>query len=143
MLQHPLPSCESEGANYDLTTCVFILTHTLAGINNFTGTRQIPLPFPTSPSPESPRHQPQCARPPPILSSCMLRCRRPHTVCFVCLVPACSVPWCRPCRVPGSPSRVSCLGSPASFRSVPVDAAASGCRAFRDHDPGGRTAHKS
>ena len=52
----------------------------------------------------------------------------PHSVCVVCRVPTCSV--CMYILTHPGPRSSSGLGSPASPRLVPVDAAA--CRVYRD-----------
>ena len=97
------------------------------------GTRQTrtQAPFPTSLP--SPQHQPRCALHPPSPTPLHAAAR------VVCWALACIDCMHVLTRVPGPPIGVTRLGSPASPRIVPIDAAA--CRAYRD--PGGETAPKS
>jgi len=96
-----------------------------------TGTRQTrTLPFPTSP-PLFTAPAPVCTLSPPSPNPLHAA---PHSARVVCRAIACSVCLHVLTRVPGPPIGVTRLGSPASPRIVPVDAAA-----YRAHrDPGDR-----
>ena len=83
-------------------------------------------PFRSRPPLPSSHHQPRCVLHPP--TSSFAYCA-PH--CLRCLPGVCMHVLT---RVPGPPTGVTRLGSPASPRIVPVDSAA--CRAYRD--PGAR-----